>query len=131
MRSQTILQEFLIGTGVVSEVPQGPAGLVQDTEFLTWIAGIKIYKVTAILKNLGLILLERVQTCKCFLVLKSLHIQGTSLVAQWVRLSTPNSGGLGLIPGQGTGSHMLQLKITHATTKKWKIPSVITKTQRS
>ena len=31
----------LVGTGVASEVPQGPAGLVQNTEFLTWIAGIK------------------------------------------------------------------------------------------
>ena len=31
----------LVGTDAVSEVPQGPAGLVQDTEFLTWITGIK------------------------------------------------------------------------------------------
>ena len=36
---------------------------------------------------------------------------GTSLVVQWVRLCTPNVGSLGLIPGQGTRSHM------HATTK--------------
>ena len=35
----------------------------------------------------------------------------TSLVAQWLRLWDPNAGGLGLIPGQGTRSHM------HATTK--------------
>ena len=28
-----------------------------------------------------------------------------------------NAGGLGLIPGQGTRSHMLQLKGPHATTK--------------
>ena len=36
---------------------------------------------------------------------------GTSLVAQWVRLRAPSAGGPGLIPGQGTKSHM------HATTK--------------
>ena len=37
--------------------------------------------------------------------------QGTSLVVQWVRLLTPNAGGLGSIPGRGTRSHM------HAATK--------------
>ena len=43
---------------------------------------------------------------------------GTSLVAQCLRLCGPSGGGLGLIPGQGTKSHMLQLKkIPHATTK--------------
>ena len=30
---------------------------------------------------------------------------------------TPNAGGLGLIPGQGTRSHMLQLKILSAVTR--------------
>ncbi|TEA24351.1 hypothetical protein DBR06_SOUSAS4410059, partial [Sousa chinensis] len=34
-----------------------------------------------------------------------------SLVAQWIRLHAPSAGGPGLIPGQGTRSHM------HATTK--------------
>ena len=28
----------------------------------------------------------------------------------WLRLCTPNAGGLGSIPGQGTRSHMPQLK---------------------
>ena len=37
--------------------------------------------------------------------------EGTSLVAQWLRLHTPNAGGPGSIPGRGTRSH------THATTK--------------
>ena len=31
---------------------------------------------------------------------------GTSLVVQWLRLHTPNTGGLGSIPGQGTRSRM-------------------------
>ena len=44
--------------------------------------------------------------------------QRTSLVIQWVRLHTPNTGGLGSIPGQGTRSCMPQLKSSHATTKK-------------
>ena len=37
---------------------------------------------------------------------------GTSLVAQWLRFHTPNAGGPGLVPGQGTRSYM------HATTKE-------------
>ena len=41
---------------------------------------------------------------------KALH--GTSLVAQWLRLHTPNAGGPGLIPGQGSRSYM------HATAKE-------------
>ena len=43
---------------------------------------------------------------------------------QWLRLCTPSAGGPGSIPGQGTRSHMLQLrvcmpqlKIPHATVK--------------
>ena len=59
-------------------------------------------------------------------------VRGTSLVVQGLRLHTPNAGGLGLIPRQGTrfrmlqlracmlqlnDSCMMQLKILHATTK--------------
>ena len=51
-------------------------------------------------------------------------LSGTSLVVQWLRLLTLNAGVLGSIPGQGTGSymlqlrvHMLQLKILQAATK--------------
>ena len=33
----------------------------------------------------------------------------TFLVIQWLRLCIPNVGGPGLIPGQGTRAHMLQL----------------------
>ncbi|TEA14718.1 hypothetical protein DBR06_SOUSAS3110025, partial [Sousa chinensis] len=47
-----------------------------------------------------------------------------SLVIPWLRLRAPNAGGPGSIPGQGTRSHMpqlrvhiLQLKILCATTK--------------
>ena len=53
-----------------------------------------------------------------------IHTRGTSLVVQWLRLHTCNAGGLGSNPGQGTRSvmmqlsvHMLQLEISHATTK--------------
>ena len=51
------------------------------------------------------------------------HI-GTGLVVQWLRFCTPNTGGLGLIPGQGTRSHMPQLRVlmlqlkTKTKTKK-------------
>ena len=30
---------------------------------------------------------------------------------QWLRLSAPNAGSLGLIPGQENRSHMLQLRV--------------------
>ena len=45
------------------------------------------------------------------------HCDRTSLVVQWLRLSALNPGDPGLIHGQGTRSHMLQLKIPHAATK--------------
>ena len=35
---------------------------------------------------------------------------GASLVVQWLRLDTPNRGGLDLIPDQRTRSHILQLR---------------------
>ena len=44
----------------------------------------------------------------------------------WLRVHAPSAGGLGLIPGQGTRSHMpqlrvltLQRKMQHAATKAW------------
>ena len=39
------------------------------------------------------------------------HYIGTSLVVQWLRLHTPNAGDPGSIPGQGSRSHMLQLRV--------------------
>ena len=45
--------------------------------------------------------------------------QGTSLVAQWMRLQAPNAGGPGSIPGQGTRPHMhATTKSSHATTRE-------------
>ena len=38
-------------------------------------------------------------------------------MVQRLRLHIPNAGGPGSIPGQGTRSHMPQLKILHAATK--------------
>ena len=37
---------------------------------------------------------------------QTLEEMGMSLVAQWLRICTPNGGGQGSIPGQGTRSHM-------------------------
>ena len=34
-----------------------------------------------------------------------------SLLVQWLRLHILNARGLGMIPDQGTGSHMLQLRV--------------------
>ena len=44
---------------------------------------------------------------------------GSSLVIFWLRFWAPFTGGLGRIPGQGTRSHMPQLKILYVTTKTW------------
>ena len=48
---------------------------------------------------------------------------GTSVVVQWLKLCTPNAGGLGSIPGQGTISHILH--------KRSMIPYAITKIQHN
>ena len=53
---------------------------------------------------------------------------GISLVAQWLRLHAPNAGGQGSNPGQGTRSHMLQLRVH---TPQLKIQHEATKTQHS
>ena len=53
---------------------------------------------------------------------------GTSLVAQWLGRHAPNAGGLGSIPGQGTRSLMLQLRVC---MPELKIPRATTKTQHS
>lgn len=51
---------------------------------------------------------------------------GTSLVVRWLRCHVPNAGGPGSLSGQGTRSHiqqlrdyMPQLKVPHAITKKF------------
>ena len=36
---------------------------------------------------------------------------GTSLLAQWLRIYAPSVGGLGLVLGLGTRSHMPQLRV--------------------
>ena len=56
--------------------------------------------------------------------------RGTALVVQWLRLHIPNGGDPGSIPGQGTGSHMLQLKIPHAA-KRLKVSHAKTRAQHS
>ena len=41
----------------------------------------------------------------------------SSLVVQWLRLHAPNAGGLGSISGQGTRTHVPDVKTLHAATK--------------
>ena len=53
---------------------------------------------------------------------------GTLLVAQWLRLCTPNGGGLVSTPSQGSRAHMLQLR---ALMLQLKIPHAITKTRHN
>ena len=54
----------------------------------------------------------------------------SSLVVQWLKLHAPDAGGPGSIPGQGSRSHLLQLKIPHLATKI-EDPCTATKTQHS
>ena len=42
--------------------------------------------------------------------------EGTSLAVQWLRLCAPNAGGMGSIPGRGTGE--LRSCMLHGTAKK-------------
>ena len=42
----------------------------------------------------------------------------TSLEVQWLRLCNPNAGGPNSIPGQGTRSHMPQLKSLHVAAEE-------------
>ena len=53
---------------------------------------------------------------------------GTSLVVLWLRFHAPNVESLGSIPGQGTRSHMPQIRVCMLHLK---IPTVATKTQYS
>ena len=54
-------------------------------------------------------LLGEQQTSTCSF-LSRYSVTETSLGVQWLRVHTPNTGGLGSIPGQGTRYHMLQLR---------------------
>ena len=65
-----------------------------------------------------------------FLIKKKFPFPETSLVVQWLRLHTPNAGGLGLIPGWGTRSHMPQLRVC-MLQQGLKILDATTKTQYS
>ena len=44
-------------------------------------------------------------------------LTGTSLVVQWLRLSAPNAGGVGSIPGRGTRFPHATAKSSRATPK--------------
>ena len=55
--------------------------------------------------------------------LREFH-EGTSMVVQWLRLCAPDAGGPGLISGQGTRSHMPQLRVRRPQLK---IPPATTK----
>ena len=50
--------------------------------------------------------------------LKKFIKTGTSLLVQWLRLCAPNAGDLGSIPGQGTRSYMLQLRVCMPQLRK-------------
>ena len=52
------------------------------------------------------------------------------MVVQWLRLRAPSAGTLGLIPGQGTRSHMLRLSIL-TPQQRLKILLAVIMTQHS
>ena len=83
---------------------------------LEWVA--MAFSVTPAITNVYSVATILAQTGSNQDVLQKVKIQ-TSLVVQWLRLHTPNAGGLGLIPVQGTRSHKPQLKIPHVATKTW------------
>ena len=52
---------------------------------------------------------------------------GPSLVVQWLKLCASNARGLGLIPGQGTRSHMQQLRVCLSQLKNLRLQQQILK----
>ena len=60
---------------------------------------------------------EEAEAQKCEVICAKGNETGTSLVAQWLRLCTPNTGGPGSVPGRGTRVHMPQLEILHDAAK--------------
>ena len=57
------------------------------------------------------------QKIKITKIFKKKYLASSLVVQRLRRQLLPSAGGLGSIPGQKTRSHMLQLKIPHATTK--------------
>ena len=57
-------------------------------------------------------------------------MEGPSLMVQWLGLHTPRAGGPSSIPGQGTRSHMPQLRV-HMLQQRLNIQSASTETQGS
>ena len=55
---------------------------------------------------------------------------GTSLAVQWLRCHAPNAGDPGSMPGQGTSSHMRQLKV-HTLQRRPEILCATAKAQQS
>ena len=60
--------------------------------------------------KLGLCSLE----VNCTYILKKIGVKGASLVVHWLKLHTPNAGGLGSIAGEETRSHIPHLKLSAA-----------------
>ena len=67
------------------------------------------------LQKVELNLVTEQQHVNCIQFLK-IHLEG---LPWWLRLHAPNTGSLGLIPGQGTRFHMPQPKILHATANRF------------
>ena len=55
-----------------------------------------------------------------------IQLTGISLEVQGLRLGAPDTGGLGLVPGQETRSHALRLRV-HRLQRRSKIPRAPTK----
>ena len=59
--------------------------------------------------------MQGLEAAACLVCLKN-NKAGSSLVVQQLRISASSVWGGDLIPGQGTRSHLPQLKIPHVTT---------------
>ena len=70
---------------------------------MRWGAGGPVSKVLP-LQGRGRLLVKLHEACLKY------QWSGTSLEVQWLRFHSPNAGGLGLVPGRGTRSHMMQLR---------------------
>ena len=95
-----------------------PEGVSEEREIFCILMVIVVTSLSAFVNNHRIFYSKRC-FCGMKIMLRFLKMgsEGTFLVAQWLNSELPMQGAWGSIPGQGTTSPRLQLKILCATTK--------------
>ena len=95
-----------------------PEGVSEEREIFCILMVVVVTSLSAFVNNHRIFYSKRC-FCGMKIMLRFLKMgsEGTFLVAQWLNSELPMQGAWGSIPGQGTTSPRLQLKILCATTK--------------